>query len=129
MKSIAATLACLAAIATPALGATPLDGAWYFECGADIPDTDNKTVIADDRIVTGDVICDIKEVKRIGGEGQVWRLTNSCIEKGEAWIEDVIFGFEVDYDGKVLRLVEIGMDDGYALTYLACKDTSPNDDQ
>ena len=33
----------------------------------------------------------------------------------------MIFGLEVDIDGKVKHLVEIGMIDGYVVTYVTCK--------
>ena len=32
----------------------------------------------------------------------------------------MIFGLEVDIDGKVVHLVEIGMDEGYVVTYVPC---------
>ncbi|MCB1487982.1 MAG: hypothetical protein KDJ88_11065 [Bauldia sp.] len=121
MRSLAAAVVTLVAGAGPALAATPIDGTWYFECNPDIPDAENTTVIGDDKIVSGTLVCDIMNINRIGGEGQVWRLSNSCVEQDERWIEDVIFGLEVDIDGKVLHLVEVGMNEGYVVTYLTCK--------
>ncbi len=121
MRSFAAALVLLVAGAGPSLAATPIDGTWYFECNPDIPDVDNTTVIGDGRIVSGGLACDILEITRIGGEGQAWRLRDACVEEDERWIEDVIFGLEVDIDGKVKHLVEIGMIDGYVVTYVTCK--------
>jgi hypothetical protein len=110
-------LAALAIGAGPA-AAAPIDGIWYAECEGDL--AGDKTIIGDGRILAYNTDCRILKITRIGGEGQVWRTINSCVEDDETWIEEVLFGLESDVDGKILHLVEVGMDEGYVLTYVKC---------
>lgn len=116
---------CLPALVALTLGAgaataEPFDGTWYAECEGDL--AGDKTIIGDGRIRAYDTSCEILKMTRIGGEGQVWRTINSCREKEETWVEEVLFGLETDVDGKILHLVEVGLDDGYVLTYVKCDD-------
>jgi hypothetical protein len=120
MKFLVCASSAIWLIATPTLAETPFDGTWFAECEGDL--ANDKTVIGDGRIRAYEIDCEILEVTRIGGEGQVWRTRNSCVEGEEKWTEEVLFGIESDVDGKVLHLVEVGMDEGYVLTYVKCDD-------
>ena len=117
IQGIATALLSLALVTPAAAG--PLDGHWYWKC--DGPDDERGlTVIANGKIVVDQMECAILQIEKVGGEGQVWKTRNTCIEGDEAWVEDVIFGFERDIDGNVIQLVEIGMNDGYVLSYRQC---------
>lgn len=117
-KGIAALFLSLAvAPATAAEG--PFDGDWYWIC--DGPEEfRGKTVISDGKILVDQIDCTILQIEKVGGEGQVWKTRNSCIEDGETWVEEVIFGMEQDVDGNVVQLIEISMTDGYVLSYRRC---------
>lgn len=120
MKSLLVSLSAVLLATAPALADNPFDGIWFAECEGDL--AGDETVIGDGRIVAYGIECEILDVERIGGEGQVWRTINSCSEDEETWTEEVLFGLETDVDGKILHLVEVGMDDGYVLTYVTCED-------
>ena len=107
------------AVTGPAIAQGPFDGDWYWQCEG-TPEERGLTVVGDGKIVVDNIDCTILDIERIGGEGQVWRTRNACTEGDEEWVEEVLFGIERDVDGTVIQLVEVGMDDGYVLSYRTC---------